>query len=174
MIFDFGVAMFVPSYAVGTWWLILRAWPGGLPSLVRLVGWRCDAVLSQIAYFRLSGRNLCKPGLWRSFFMRVAVVDIGIVLVRVAQRPVLVGVRVRLRAVPVEVVLVLVVLVVAVRMRVELRLVFVLVAVAFGQVQPDARAHQGGRAPEWPAGMLAQHRQGQRRADEGRGRKIGA
>ena len=80
--------------------------------------------------------------------MRVAVVDVRVVPVGVAQRPVLVGVGVRLRAVPVEFVDVLVVFVVAVPVRVLQRLVLVFVFMALGQVQPDARAHQGGQNAE--------------------------
>src|SRR4051794_35155243 len=72
----------------------------------------------------------------------VAVVDVRVVRMAVADRLVAVRVAVGLAGRVAGEVLVLVVLVVAVQVIVLHRLVFVLVFVALGQVQPHADAHQ--------------------------------
>ena len=69
---------------------------------------------------------------------------------------------------------VLVVLVMHVRMLVRHRLMRMLVLVPLDQMQRDADRHQQRRAEQAGGDWLAEQRHGDRAADEGRGREIGA
>ena len=70
----------------------------------------------------------------------------------VYQPVVTVPVRVRLPPVPIATMLVLMMLVVQVRVLVLHRLVHMRVLVPLGDVEPDARGHEGQRGPEPGAG----------------------
>src|SRR5438132_10541123 len=83
-----------------------------------------------------------------------------------------VGMAVRFAAVPRDVMLMPVMLIMHVLMRVRRELVHMLVLMPLREVQPYAHAHQCGRRPERRPGALAEKPQGQRRAVEGRDRKI--
>lgn len=80
--------------------------------------------------------------------VRVAMVDVGIVFMTMPHRLMLVRVHVRINAFPFEVVRVLVVRIMTVAMAVRQRFMLMFVLVRFGQVQPDACAHQRGGKPE--------------------------
>ena len=86
----------------------------------------------------------------------------------------LVDVRVRLDAVPVGWVRMLVVLVMHMSVTVCERRVDMLVGMMFGQVQPDADGHAGGRDPENHPSALSKQRDGEDAADEGSRGKVGA
>lgn len=73
--------------------------------------------------------------------MPVAVMDIGIMRMRVLEHPMLVRMHMRLHPIPVEIVQMLMMRIVAVRMAVRQRFVDVFVAMCFRQVQPQSGAH---------------------------------
>ena len=95
---------------------------------------------------------------------------IGVVRVGVPHRRVVVWVRVRLARRVVGAVRVLVVFVVNMRVVVVHFFMRVFVVMRFGQVQPDAQAHQRARRREGPRHALAKHQKRHGRADE-RGRR---
>jgi hypothetical protein len=80
--------------------------------------------------------------------MRVAVMDVGIVGMSVAQHLVLMRVRMRLRPVPFEGVLVPVMLVMPVALSVCQRKVGVFVLMSFAHVQPHPNGHESGGGPK--------------------------
>jgi hypothetical protein len=89
--------------------------------------------------------------------MLMPMMDAAIMMVRVPDRRVMMGMGVRLASIPLEVVLVLMVFVVDVWVRMEKRLVNMFVLVPFGKVQPDADAHQAGCHPEAWRGNFSKH-----------------
>jgi hypothetical protein len=99
----------------------------------------------------------------------MAVMDVGIVRMRVFDRGVTVWVCVRLLAIPVEVVRMLVMAVVTVFMHMVHRRVLMFMLVGLRQMQPDSAAHQRRGDPE-RTGSVAKNYQGNRRADK-RGRR---
>ncbi len=88
------------------------------------------------------------PSGFSSSLVVVTVMDVGIMRMGVFQARVMVRMRVRFLAVPIEIVLMLVMAVVAVFMHMVHWRMGVLVFMGFGQVQPDAAAHQCRRRPE--------------------------
>src|SRR5882672_9372713 len=100
--------------------------------------------------------------------------DVRIVLMAVGHGNVVVRVRVGLAAVPGEVVLVAVVLVVGVRMLVCERLVAVRVAMALEDMQRDTARDERRGDPESRIRRLVEQGKRRGRADERRGREIGA
>lgn len=83
-------------------------------------------------------------------------------------------VTVRHRRVPLERVFMLMVFIVDMPMPVFRRLMLMCMGVALGQVQPHPGGHQRGCNPERAVHRLAQYQQGQRGAEERRGREISA
>ena len=80
----------------------------------------------------------------------VLVMDVRVMRMAVGQRRVSVLVGVGLASLPIEVVHMLMVFIVYVAVRVGDRLMGVQVFMALGEMQPYARAHQGGGQPEHP------------------------
>ena len=96
------------------------------------------------------------------------VVQVGIVLVFVEDRRMAVPMRVRLANRIVRPMGMLVMVIMTVPMLVHHLGVSVLVLMLFGDVQIDAKRHQGARKDQGKRDRLAKHDDGQNRADKGR------
>ena len=105
--------------------------------------------------------------------MVVAVMQVRIMPVAVAQAAMLMRVAVRLAPVPGKGMLVAMVLVMHMRMAVLELFVYMLVFVPLRKMQPDACGHQRGRAPEREGRRFRQDGQRDGCAEERRDREIG-
>ena len=106
--------------------------------------------------------------------MLMAMMDIRVMRVFVRDARVPMKMAVRLLAAPLKIMFMLVVCIVNVAMRMFQRFMRMFMGVVFGQVQPDAQAHQAGCEPEGSRCGFVQQQYGNRRADEGRSGEIGA
>ena len=106
--------------------------------------------------------------------MLMAMMDVRVMRMRMPERLVAVRMHMRLGAVPLKIMLVPVMRIMAVGVRMRHGFMRVLMFVRFGQVQPDAGAHQRGGDPEDGTRMFAQHQQRNCRTNERRRREIRA